>query len=217
MYFLKCDKCGYFNEVKTEYQTFCSNCSKKLTNSYSDWKVINPDGTFDEFKNTVCTTEIKIAEEKSKVKNEKTKGIKNLITIGFTFIIAFAFFYIVGKIGDEAIEKRLQPSIDKALMDMAKEYNESCPEMTDEGTRLDNVTAFPGNIIQFNFTLVNFEKSAIDFEAVKKNLEPNIIIYIKSSPEMKFIRENKTTVNYSYKDNTGKLLFTISIKPDQYR
>lgn len=38
MHYLRCNNCGHFNEVKTEYLTFCSKCNKKLNNSYGEWR-----------------------------------------------------------------------------------------------------------------------------------------------------------------------------------
>ena len=68
MYFLKCSKCGHFNEVKTEYMVFCSNCHKKLDNNYSDWFKQNPDKSFDTYKQLICSTEV-IETSKSKTIN----------------------------------------------------------------------------------------------------------------------------------------------------
>jgi hypothetical protein len=213
MYFLKCSNCGHLNEVKTEYLTFCKNCNKVLNNNFPDWVKKNPDKSFEDFKQSICTTEV-IETPKSKSKSIKIKGLKYWIG----FAITFAIFYAVGQLGGEKIvEFFKKPGYNKAMMETASEINKSCPIMIDNATRLDNAVALPGNIFQYNYTLVNLIKDSVNINELKNYLEPTIINYVKSNPEMKAMRENKTTINYYYKDNTGIYLFTISIKPEQYK
>jgi hypothetical protein len=213
MYFLKCSRCGHFNEVKTEYMIFCSNCNKKLDNNYSDWIKRNSDKSYDDFKKLICTTEAK-ETPKIKPKSNKPKGLK--YWIGFT--IAFAIFYAIGQLGGEKITGLFkQPLYDKAMMEFASELNKNCPIMIDNATRFDNATPLPNNIFQYNYTLVRMVKDSININDLKKYLEPSIINYVKSNPDMKTIRDNKTTIKYSYRDRTGVFLFTISVTSGQYQ
>ena len=88
--------------------------------------------------------------------------------------------------------------------------------MVDAETRLDNTVALPDNVFQYNYTLVNMEKSSIDTLAIKNFLVPTVINFVKTNPQMKYQRDHKTTLNYYYKDRAGLYLFLISITPDQY-
>ena len=88
--------------------------------------------------------------------------------------------------------------------------------MIDNVTRLDNAIALTGNTFQYNYSIVTMVKDSINIEKLKNYLEPRIINTVKTEPMMKIIRDNKTTVNYSYKDKSGVFLFTISVKPEQY-
>jgi len=108
------------------------------------------------------------------------------------------------------------PSYDKAMMKVASELNKSCPLMIDQETRLDNAIALPGNIFQYNYTLVNMEIALTDTLEMKNALEPNIVNFVKTNPQMKVQRDYKTTVNYYYKDKNGIFLFLISVTPDKY-
>lgn len=108
-------------------------------------------------------------------------------------------------------------TLDKVMMEYAGEINKSCPVMIDSETRLDNVMAFPENIFQYTYTLVNMEKSTVDTLQLKNSVEPNIVNFVKTNPQMKYIRDKSVTVNYYYKDKKGKYLFMISVKPDQYQ
>ncbi|GEP96263.1 hypothetical protein [Chitinophaga cymbidii] len=57
MYYLKCNHCGHTNALKSEYVTFCASCSKKMANSYADWKQRNPEGNFASYCEAVGVTE----------------------------------------------------------------------------------------------------------------------------------------------------------------
>ena len=73
------------------------------------------------------------------------------------------------------------PSFDKAMMEAASELNKTCPIMVDQDTRLDNAVALPGNIFQYNYTLVNYEKSELNIDTVKKYIEPGLINSVKTN------------------------------------
>lgn len=212
MNYLKCNNCGHFNEVKTEYLVFCANCNKKLDNSYSEWTKRNSDKSFEDYKQLICTTE-KSEISKDLPKLKKVKGLKYWIG----FAVAFAIFYAIGQIGGEKLAGLFRkPAFDKALMETASEINKSCPIMIDNATRLDNAIALPDNVFQYNYTLVSMIKDSINIDELKGYLEPTIANFVKTNPDMQTMRDNKVTVNYYYKDKVGVYLFTISVKPEQY-
>ena len=109
------------------------------------------------------------------------------------------------------------PSLDKTMMAMASEINKSCPVMVDKDTRLDNVMIVPPNTIQYNYTLMNIEKDSFDLTEMQEQLKPHITNTIRTSPDMKFLREKNMTMDYDYKDLNGIHLFQISIYPEDYK
>ena len=124
---------------------------------------------------------------------------------------------IVGMIIGTVITQQLffkSPSFDKVLMEMASEMNKSCPMMMDGETRLDNVTVLPPKTIQYNYTLVNMVKESIDTIVMKEYLEPNITNFVRTDPQMQFFRDNKTTINYHYRDKVGNYVFIIPVTPE---
>lgn len=208
MHYLKCNNCEHFNEVKTEHMIFCSKCNKKLINNYSDWSKRNSDKTFDEYKELFCTTEpneILIP----KTKSNKTKVIKFVLGLAVSFVIFYAIGQFMG-------EKSTEPLLDKMLMEMASELNKSCPFIIDNETELENAVALPNNVFQYNYILRNMVKESVDINEIKNRLEPLIINAVKTSPDMKVLRDNKVTFNYYYKDKENIYLFTISVTPEQY-
>jgi hypothetical protein len=89
--------------------------------------------------------------------------------------------------------------------------------MVDSLTRLDNTVALPNKVFQYNYSLIPATKESIDFEGLKTYLTPRILNDVKTNPGMKYVRDNKVTVNYSYKDMNGEFLFLISVKPEDYQ
>lgn len=127
-------------------------------------------------------------------------------------VIAFALSYFLVQ---ELFFK--MPSLDKAMMEVASEINKTCPIMVDSETRLDNAISLPKNIFQYNYTLVNMEKASTDTVEMRAFLEPTIVNFVKTNPQMKFQRDQETTINYYYKDKEGNFLITISVTPEKYK
>lgn len=136
-------------------------------------------------------------------KNNRIKTMIGLV-VGFAAMYAVQYFFFKA------------PSYDKVMMQMASELNKTCPLMVDKETRLDNAVALPGNIFQYNYTLVNADKGSIDTLALKTTLEPNIVNFIKTNPEMKIQRDNKTTMVYYYTDKNRQYLFSVAVSPEKY-
>lgn len=147
----------------------------------------------------------KVATQPLKKGGNKVFGI----VIG---IVAFVLcFFAVQQLFFDA------PGYNKELMKIASELNESCPIMVDSETRLDNSVTLPGDIFQYNYTLVNMEKATTDTLGMRNYLEPAILNLVKTNPQMEYQREHNITVNYFYKDKNGEFLLLISVTPDKYK
>lgn len=212
-YYLKCNQCGHFNEVKSEYLIFCSKCNKKLDVNYHDWINRNSDKTFEEYKQLVCTTE---SSDASTVKTPTKKRLSIKYWIGFT--ITFTIFAITSHlVGPKIIQYIYKPAFNKVLMQTASEINKSCPIMVDNATRLDNTIVLPNDIFQYNYTITAYEKDSLNVDQLKKEMEPSILNNVKTNPDLKVFRDNDITMKYYYKDKNGVYLFTISITPSKYK
>jgi len=213
MHYLKCSKCGHFNEVLTQDMVNCSICNKKLAKNYPDWILENPAKSFEEYKRIICTTK---PQNNLKDKSSSFKSKNLTFLIGFAFVVAFAIFYLIGHFGGTKVAG-LFKSYDKVMKETAIEVNKTCPTMIDYMTRLDNATVLPNNVFQYNYTLITMVKDSINIDGLKKYLEPNITSFVKTNPIMKTMRDHKTTINYFYKDKVGSYLFTIAIDPEKYK
>ncbi len=105
MYFLKCNNCGFLNEMKSEYQIFCSNCNKKLENNYADWQNRNPNKNFDDFKQLICVSN---AELQNTPVKKKSKSHIYWIGYAVAIVVATSIFYAIGNFGGEQIVKFFQ-------------------------------------------------------------------------------------------------------------
>jgi ribosomal protein L37E len=152
-----------------------------------------------ESKTTMNVEYQKVSENKKNI----LPKIIGIIAFGVSFFAVQHFFFN-------------KPSFEKAMVEIASELNKSCPIMVDQNTRLDNTMAMPNNVFAYNYTLVNLEKKDIDISKMKDFIEPNVVNNMKTNPDMKIYRENRTTMVYNYKDKNGIFLLRIDVTPEKY-
>ena len=152
-------------------------------------------------------TEIKTETVQPPTSEKKSKKLIGLVVSAIAFGLSY---WAVQQIFFKP------PSFDKVMMTAASELNKTCPIMVDQYTRLDNALALPDNIFQYNYTLVNIAQSEVNLDTVKKYIEPGIINNVKTNPDMKIYRDNKTTFVYYYKDKNGVFVLKFSVTPDMY-
>lgn len=92
-YYLKCEHCSHLNEMKTSYLVFCTNCGKKMNNSYPNWKLQNSVKQFEDFQREVCIS----GDQLNKVESKKPKQRKKLSPK--TWVGIFAGIFIVCFVG----------------------------------------------------------------------------------------------------------------------
>ena len=142
--------------------------------------------------------------------------IISLIVITLSVLGYFTYQKLVENKVFETIENVINTAKNPLKL-IANEMNKSCPMMVDEETRLDKVTLPSKTVFQYNYTLINYEKTEIDTVKIKSNLELNIIQLIKTNPQMEYQRQNKVTMNYIYNDKNGDYLMSIIITPELYK
>ena len=127
-------------------------------------------------------------------------------------IVAFALaYYAVQQIFFK------ESSFNKVMIEAANVLNESCPLMVDSEARLDNAVVLPGNIFQYNYTLVNSEKYEVNIPEMENYLELLLVNNVKTNPDLKIYRDNNVTMTYFYKDKYGEAVMKISVTPDKYK
>ncbi len=139
--------------------------------------------------------------------SNKQKSIKTIVGISIGALVIIIVQQFLFKV----------PSFDKQMMQAANEVNKACPIMVDQETRLDNSIAFPDNVFQYNYTLVNIEKKNINVSELEEYLKPVILNAIKTNPDLKLFRDHGTTMSYNYKDKNGEHLIKLLFTADQYK
>jgi hypothetical protein len=103
MYYLRCNHCGHANALKSEYVTFCESCSKKMANSYSDWKQRNPGRNFESYCEAVGISEAQLATAKPAKKRSRLSTRWILIIISGLVVAA-----ALGLLADQVVKRVLQ-------------------------------------------------------------------------------------------------------------
>lgn len=167
---------------------FCKICGYSLPKQNPIEEVIHP------------KTDKKVVKKKS-----------NLLVVIGTVLGFFATFFLVQYL------LKNDNSVDKEMKLVADEINKMCPVQVDEETVLENTMAVPGKIFQYNYKLINLEKSAIQIDTFRKYVYPAILENIKTNPSMEPQRKMKVTLKYYYKDKNGAFVDEYVVKPTDYK
>lgn len=135
------------------------------------------------------------------------------------FFLAFFITLILSigvYLGVKFIPKGNDLPFNEYMIKAADKYNEDCPKMIDEYTRLDQVQALPANVMQYDYTLVTLDMDDINMDNVTPTLETMLIKTIKENDDFEIFREHKTTFSYRYFDNQGFFMVKIDIGPEKY-
>ncbi|WP_294284816.1 hypothetical protein [uncultured Chryseobacterium sp.] len=110
--------------------------------------------------------------------------------------------------------------IDDDLKEVAANINKTTPQVLADGVRLDSVSAQPGKIFRYNYTLTDDAREGVSpeqIEVFKTSAKEGALRVIKTSPEIKEFRDNDVTMVYTYYDNTGKKMTDFKIAPEEYK
>jgi len=142
----------------------------------------------------------------SSLKGNSKKTIRIIIGAAIFIIACFVVQYFLFR----------PPSFDEVMRQSAIESGKNCPILVSQQMKLDKVVAMPDNVFSYDYTLLNFEKSQVNEDTLKKYVEPCIINEVKTNPDMKNLRESRVTFAYSFMDKNGELVLKLLITPDNY-
>lgn len=113
-----------------------------------------------------------------------------------------------------------EKTVDDDLKEVAANINKTTPQNLADGVRLDSVSAQPGKIFKYNYTLTDDEKESVtpeQIEAFKASAKEGALRVIKTSPDIKEFRDNDVTMVYTYYDKNGKPTADFKITPAEYK
>lgn len=111
-------------------------------------------------------------------------------------------------------------TIDDELKEVAVNINKTGPQILTDGVRLDSVSAQPGKIFKYNYTLTDDVKESVsteEIEAFKNTAKEGALKVVKTSPDIKEFRDNDVTMVYVYYDKNGKPTADFKITPSEYK
>ena len=108
------------------------------------------------------------------------------------------------------------PRLNDDMIKAANEINSHAPIIIDSTTRFDNVNALPGEVFQYNYTLLTLEKSQVDTILLRKSGKESMIEMLKQQPNLAIFRDNNIELQARYVDKNGSLVTIVSIKPNEY-
>lgn len=110
--------------------------------------------------------------------------------------------------------------IDDDLKEVAANINKTTPQVLADGVRLDSVSAQPGKIFRYNYTLTDDVQEGVSpeqIEVFKTSAKEGALRVIKTSPDIKEFRDNDVTMVYTYYDKGGKKTADFKITPEEYK
>lgn len=110
-----------------------------------------------------------------------------------------------------------EKALNKRLTRMAVELNESTPVMLDQYTRFDKASVVPGNMFQYQYTVLNTENPDSLVEIGLQSLRENIRNEFSTNPQLAVFKENNVVLEYVYKDKNDRTIRTLRIDPEEYQ
>ena len=130
-------------------------------------------------------------------------------------IILLALAVLIGKSIITNVFNTSDENIQAQLLKMTNEINQRCPLMMDSETRLDKTGTYR-NSIYYYCTLINYSIGEVDVKYLIYKVKPTLLNRIKTNLDMKFMRDNKVTFIYNYRDKSGIHIVSFKFTPQDY-
>lgn len=106
-------------------------------------------------------------------------------------------------------------SYEDYLARMVDQVKGQLPMMIDQETRLDNIS-FRGKTLEYRCTLVNIAEGQVDTDMIEGTVRNALLQEVKSNPLFAQMRSNSGSLEATLCDRYGKVLFLITISPEDY-
>ena len=133
--------------------------------------------------------------------------MRKIIFIFSVLLLSFSFIQCNSK--EKALNKKLE--------EMAANLNESAPVMLDQYTRCEEASVVQGNIFRYRYTVLNTSNADSLVEHGLQSLKENIGKEFSSNPDLRIFKENNVTMEYVYNDETGRIIRSLQIGPQDYQ
>jgi hypothetical protein len=106
-------------------------------------------------------------------------------------------------------------TVDETLVKMSVQMNKKMPMTVDKETRLDRVSAEPGQHFIYHYTLTGLRSADINTGEFPKALKPQLKSRLCESAEMQNFLRNGVTISYMYRSSDGRPIGGIKFAPNE--
>ena len=117
------------------------------------------------------------------------------------------FSSMLGRPGSEDM------NVDEALVRMSDKMNRSMPVAVDGDTRLDKISAEPGQQIAYHYTMLNLRSKDVNTTNFYKTFRPALQKRVCGSDDLKMFFRNRITVAYAYRGKDGEDIGKLAFSP----
>ena len=103
--------------------------------------------------------------------------------------------------------------VDETLVKMSDKMNRTMPQAVDADTRLDKVSAEPGNQIAYHYTILKVQGKDINTATFYKSFRPTLQKRVCAADELKLFFRNRITVAYAYQGMDGADIGKLAFSP----
>ena len=104
-------------------------------------------------------------------------------------------------------------AVDKVLVKVSAQMNSKLPIAVDNDTRLDSVSAVPGQHFIYHYTLVSLNAGDVSPERFQNSVKPQLKNRLCDSTEMQNFLKNGVTISYLYKGKDGQRIGGAKFAP----
>ncbi|MES2832729.1 MAG: hypothetical protein V4695_12130 [Pseudomonadota bacterium] len=117
------------------------------------------------------------------------------------------FNSLLGQTGSEKV------NLDETLVRMSQKMNRQLPQTVDTSTRLEKVSAEPGQQFAYYYTLVNSRSNEIETASFYQTLRPVLQKRVCAAEDLKIFFRNRITLAYAYRGNDGEDIGKLAFSP----
>ena len=120
---------------------------------------------------------------------------------------------MVGALAGGATDEGSSRNLDKTLENLSAHMNRTTPVMLDADTRLDSVTAEPGQRLSYHYTLTSVQSKDIKRAEFQKLIRAPLQAKLCESSEMRGFLKHGITISYTYRSADGHNLGAARFTP----
>jgi hypothetical protein len=123
------------------------------------------------------------------------------------------FGNVFGELATRSGTQASGDSIDEVLQQLSAELNKKMPINVDAVTRLDRVSAEPGRLFTYHYTVVPASDASTMRVDFSREIKPQLKSEMCSNPDTQKFLKNGVTVVYAYQDMSGHELGDARFTP----